>query len=82
MTTRSKEELTAKLHALMDKVEAENPFETFEPNESEEGKFDIYDLYESRLNKLFVMAIGETGDKELQKCFLDEIAAEIKRDQN
>ena len=65
MPTGTEVQMRRRLDEIMDRIEAENPYETFEPHESEEGVFNIRGLYEARLNKLFIDAVLNGPDKEL-----------------
>jgi hypothetical protein len=77
---RTKEQLGQQFREIIAKIEASNPYDTFEPLTHEEGKFDIWELYEARLNKLLVERIQQLDDKELTRYWLGLIADEIARE--
>jgi hypothetical protein len=74
---KTKERLEQRMRELMDSITAANPLETFEPHEAEEGKFNIEELHEARLERLFVEAVLRDPDKELAEFLIGEVAREI-----
>ena len=78
---RNEEQLRQRVQEIFSKVVADNPFETFEPHPEEEGKHDIYSLYEARLIRLSYEAVLEGSDKELVHFLLRELTEIIKMEQ-
>jgi hypothetical protein len=72
--------MEAQLREIMDKISAENPFDTFEPHEFEEGKGDIYELYEARLHLLFVKAVFQGPDRELANFMWEQVEAVMRQE--
>ena len=79
---RTKEQLEQRLSEIIAEIEVNNPYDTFEPNEFEEGKFDIQELYESRPQRLVVQKVLDGDDKELAKFLMDEIGDELRRNKH
>ena len=75
--THSKK-LEERLDRIIDEIKANNPYETFEPHEAEEGQHDIMELYEARLRKLICEKVCE--DEELRLYFLNLVADELERE--
>jgi hypothetical protein len=78
---KNSEQFEEQLRKIIMEVEAENPYDTFEPHPFEEGRCDILDLYESRLQKLVVEKVLH-GDPKLSRYFLGIIEDEIRRNEN
>jgi hypothetical protein len=79
MKTKNEAHLDEQLRKIMQEVEAENPYEVFEPHLSEEGLHDILELYDSRLRKLFVEKVLHGDDPKLSRYFLGIIEDELGR---
>jgi hypothetical protein len=77
---RTKEQMEAQLREMADKIRAENQFDTFEPHEFEEGKGDIYELYEARLHRLLVEAVFHGPDRELADFLLEQVETVMRQE--
>jgi hypothetical protein len=76
---RAKEQMEAQLREIADKIRVENPLDTFEPHEGEEGRHDIHDLYEARLHRLLVEAVFHGPDRELANFLLEQVATVVRQ---
>jgi len=79
----TEKQLNQRMKEIWDKVEANNPFETFEPHPSEEnysGFEELADLYEARLRRLCVEQILNGDDEELKHAFFKMLEGQIRRD--
>ena len=76
---KTKEQQEQRLMEIINRVKVENPFDTFEPYPQEEGKADIWELYEARLDRLVTEELIKIDDKEFSHFWLNLIADEIEQ---
>ena len=80
---KTDEQFENQIQDILTEIRSTNPFETFEPHEFEEGKHNIMELYESRIQLLFIMRLTTNKlPEELSQYFLKQIATEIRRERN
>jgi hypothetical protein len=79
----TEEELGQLMREIYKKIEAENPFETFEPHPGEEnysGFERLMELYDARLERLTVEQLLKGSNEEAKNAFMKMIADQAGRE--